>query len=172
MCNLLILFIKPLWFFLEHLVIRSRLSLVAPGLSPLCTRGQCLPGSDSHFYLKRPELWDREGEHVLLATAVRVSLGEADQVITPTFIFYMLSWTNKILELNFKLLFVLQLRHRHISPLQIWATWLDKNLACKTLALSILRAQIPEGISIFEPLRCEWKKKSISLMDKTNAYVH
>ena len=83
----LILFSKPLWFFLDHLVIQSRLSLAAPGLSPFCTRGQCLPGSDSHFYLKNPELWDREGEHMFLATAVGVSLGEADQVITPTCIF-------------------------------------------------------------------------------------
>ncbi len=94
-CNLLILFSKPLCAFLDRLVIWSRLSLAAPGLSPRCTRGQCLSGSDSHFYLKRPELWDREGEHLVLATAVGVSLGETDQVITPTCIFSMLSLTIK-----------------------------------------------------------------------------
>ena len=53
---------KTLCFFLDPLVIQSRLTLAAPGLSlSVLEDSQCLPRIDSNFYLKRPKLWDREG---------------------------------------------------------------------------------------------------------------
>ncbi len=88
-----VLLLRHCVFFLDHLVTESELPHVALCLSPLCTRGQCLAGSDppDAIYLKMPEPWDRGGDHVTLATAVRVhcskSLGEADQMITYTCIF-------------------------------------------------------------------------------------
>ncbi len=60
---------------------------------------------------------------MFLATAVGVSLGEADQVITPTYIFLNALLDNKALKLNSQLILVLQIRYHIISSIHMFLTW-------------------------------------------------
>ncbi len=97
------LFLKPKTLCLSFSgpVIQSRLSLTDPGLLHVCTRGQCLPGSDSYFYLESPESRDRGRARGSGHCGKGVSLAkpEAKPGIRQT---SPLRWSNKIIELNFK----------------------------------------------------------------------